>query len=207
MLAGSVPFTADTPFGMMHKHVYELPPQVRASKPDLPPYIDEVLETALAKEPDQRYGSGAALSDAFKSAAQGNSPNTSTGAFKPVTMNSMGESGIFLEEEPNNRRSTLIAAAVVVLLLAIAGGAFFTITNANNANATATAVVVAANNTSTADSYFATNSAHASETVAVQNTATSVVQSSQTAVAVALTATANVTPTLTPSLSPSPSPT
>ncbi len=199
MLAGSVPFSADTPFGMMHKHVYELPPMVRSTKPDLPPYVDEVLETALAKEPDARYGSATALSDAFKSAVQGVSPSTGTGTFKPLPMSKLDESGIFYEDSSNSRRTTFIAIGIFALLLVIAGGAFLAITSSNNANATATAIVAAQNNTATADSFFATNAAHASET--------SVVQSSQTAVVVqALTATANVTPTLTPSLTPSPSP-
>src|SRR5258708_36506310 len=109
MLAGWVRFSADTPFGMMHKHVYELPPMVRSTKPDLPPYVDEVLETALAKEPDARYGSATALSDAFKSAVQGVSPSTGTGTFKPLPMSNLDESGIFYEDSSNSRRTTFIA--------------------------------------------------------------------------------------------------
>ena len=54
-LAGQGPFDATTPHAVLHRVIYDPPPPVRARHPDLPPEIDDVLATALAKEPASRY--------------------------------------------------------------------------------------------------------------------------------------------------------
>ncbi len=61
MLTGRLPFVADTPFGMMHMHVYEPPPSLRTLRPDLSADVEAVLDRALAKNPDERYQSAREL--------------------------------------------------------------------------------------------------------------------------------------------------
>ena len=61
MLAGELPFTADTPVAVLLKHISDAPPSVRMRVPNLPTELDPVLERALAKKPEDRYPSGAAL--------------------------------------------------------------------------------------------------------------------------------------------------
>ena len=68
MLAGELPFTADTPVAVLLKHISDTPPSVRMRVPDLPPELDQVLERALAKDAADRYPSGAALVDAVEQA-------------------------------------------------------------------------------------------------------------------------------------------
>jgi tRNA A-37 threonylcarbamoyl transferase component Bud32/glucose/arabinose dehydrogenase len=68
MLSGALPFNADTPFGMMHKHVYDPPPPIREWRPDLPPGVDEVLQEALSKEREKRFQTTEAMVQAFKAA-------------------------------------------------------------------------------------------------------------------------------------------
>jgi tRNA A-37 threonylcarbamoyl transferase component Bud32 len=68
MLVGELPFTADTPVAVLLKHISDRPPSARLRVPDLPPEIDEVLERALAKKPEERYNSGAALVHAVEQA-------------------------------------------------------------------------------------------------------------------------------------------
>ncbi len=68
MLTGSVPFKADTPFAMAALHVNDAPPSVRASRPDLPEGIEEIINRALAKHPDARYHSASQLVNDFKAA-------------------------------------------------------------------------------------------------------------------------------------------
>ncbi len=46
-----------------------MPPLAQSFRPDLPSLIDSLLQTALAKAPDERFNSGAEMADALRSAA------------------------------------------------------------------------------------------------------------------------------------------
>ncbi len=71
MLTGSIPFSGDTPFAIMHMHIYEGPPSIRQLKPGLPRGIDQVIAKALAKDREQRFASAGELAAAFKAAVSG----------------------------------------------------------------------------------------------------------------------------------------
>ena len=62
MTTGSLPYDADTPFGVIMKHVNEPLPHPRRRNPDLPAAVVHVLNKALAKDPDKRYQTAAAMS-------------------------------------------------------------------------------------------------------------------------------------------------
>jgi tRNA A-37 threonylcarbamoyl transferase component Bud32 len=68
MVSGQLPFTADTPVAVLLKHMSDKPPSIRMRAPDLPAALDQVLDRALAKEPEDRYPSGAALVQAVEQA-------------------------------------------------------------------------------------------------------------------------------------------
>jgi serine/threonine-protein kinase len=57
MLTGKVPFTGDTPVEIAMKHLSQIPDPPSKLRPDVPHDLDAVVMRALAKEPDQRYGS------------------------------------------------------------------------------------------------------------------------------------------------------
>jgi serine/threonine-protein kinase len=57
MLTGDAPFTANTPVSVAYKHVRETPTPPSALVPDLPPAIDRIVLTAMAKDVDDRYPS------------------------------------------------------------------------------------------------------------------------------------------------------
>jgi serine/threonine protein kinase/formylglycine-generating enzyme required for sulfatase activity len=61
MLTGQVPFDADTPMGVLTKHVYEPPPPPRAINPDLPTPVEAAILRAVEKDPNARYQSAAAM--------------------------------------------------------------------------------------------------------------------------------------------------
>jgi serine/threonine protein kinase len=65
IVVGRVPFSADTPFSIIHDHIYTPLPLPREVNPKIPLAIQEVLLTALAKEPEDRYASGEKLVEAF----------------------------------------------------------------------------------------------------------------------------------------------
>ena len=68
MLTGKLPFTADTPVAVLLKHRSDTPPSIRTYVPDLPAVLGQVLNRALAKEPQDRFSSGAALVQAVEEA-------------------------------------------------------------------------------------------------------------------------------------------
>ncbi len=55
LLTGSLPFRADTPAGLIFKHVYEPPPQPASIRSDIPPFLEEITLKLLEKDPDERY--------------------------------------------------------------------------------------------------------------------------------------------------------
>jgi serine/threonine-protein kinase len=60
-LIGSPPFARASEVATLYAHLEQPPPSPTASRPDLPPEIDQVVATAMAKRPDDRYGSAGEL--------------------------------------------------------------------------------------------------------------------------------------------------
>ena len=69
IITGKVPFSGATP-QLIVAHVQSLPPPLAQMDPDAPPELDSVLARALAKQPDQRFQSGAALGAALRVVAK-----------------------------------------------------------------------------------------------------------------------------------------
>ena len=63
-LAGDVPFPRETELAAIHAHLYDEPPRLSEARPDLPPALDEVIFTALAKDKEDRYAGANALAAA-----------------------------------------------------------------------------------------------------------------------------------------------
>jgi serine/threonine-protein kinase len=70
LVVGRVPFTADTPFAIVHDHIYKPLPLPTRVNPKVSPRIETVLLKALAKEPADRYKSAGEMMTAFKSAIE-----------------------------------------------------------------------------------------------------------------------------------------
>jgi len=60
-LCGHVPFLRDVEIATIYAHLTEPPPRLSAERPDLPPFFDDVLGRAMAKDPEQRYPSCGAM--------------------------------------------------------------------------------------------------------------------------------------------------
>ncbi|HKY55069.1 MAG TPA: serine/threonine-protein kinase [Anaerolineales bacterium] len=68
MIVGKVPFNADTPFSVIHDHIYSPLPLPHTVNPNVPESVERVLLKALAKERDDRYENVAQMVTAFKDA-------------------------------------------------------------------------------------------------------------------------------------------
>jgi predicted Ser/Thr protein kinase len=67
-LAGEVPYARDSEFAVLQAHLQDPPPSVAATRPGLPRSVDEVIATAMAKDPDDRYPTAGALAAAISQA-------------------------------------------------------------------------------------------------------------------------------------------
>ena len=72
MLTGQLPYRADTPIGLIMKHMTEPIPYLLEVNPNLPPDCNIVIRKVLAKERDERYDSTTALATAFAEAIDPN---------------------------------------------------------------------------------------------------------------------------------------
>ena len=87
LAVGRVPYNSDTPFSIIHDHIYTPLPMPRSINEKIPEDLERVLLKALAKDRNDRYASIQVLVDAFDNAARGISPwdEEDAGAAVPMT--------------------------------------------------------------------------------------------------------------------------
>ncbi|WP_028812101.1 serine/threonine-protein kinase [Streptomyces flavidovirens] len=73
-MAGTPPFQRDDDMALLWAHQFDPPPPLTGQRPDLPAAVDGVLAKALAKSPDDRYGSCLQFVAALRAAAAGIGP-------------------------------------------------------------------------------------------------------------------------------------
>lgn len=71
MLTGEMPFRADTPAKIMMAHVMNPVPPISGVRPDLPAACERIVSRALAKEPEERFQTGADLAEALRETVEG----------------------------------------------------------------------------------------------------------------------------------------
>jgi serine/threonine-protein kinase len=80
MFVGHVPFSAESPTGVMMKHLQDEPPDLLKERSDLSPEVANVVKRALAKRPDDRFQSAGDLADALTNAADDNASEVAPAA-------------------------------------------------------------------------------------------------------------------------------
>jgi serine/threonine protein kinase len=70
LVVGRVPFSADTPYAIIHDHIYRPLPLPTAVNPEIPVGVERVLLKALAKNQADRYESAGEMMNAFRDAVQ-----------------------------------------------------------------------------------------------------------------------------------------
>ena len=75
LLTGRPPFQGDSPVSVAYQHVREEPPTPSTLNSLVTPGLDQVVQRALAKDPDDRYQSGMEFVQALDRAAAGKDPH------------------------------------------------------------------------------------------------------------------------------------
>ncbi len=67
-LTGHTPYPGDNFEQQMTAHLMDPPPRPSSTDPHVPPQVDDVIATGMAKDPDQRYSTTVELADAARGA-------------------------------------------------------------------------------------------------------------------------------------------
>ncbi|MCQ4044250.1 protein kinase [Streptantibioticus rubrisoli] len=69
LLTGAPPFRAESPFAVMHQHVYAEPVPVSRRRAQVPPALEAVIARALRKDPAERFADAESMRAALAQAA------------------------------------------------------------------------------------------------------------------------------------------
>jgi serine/threonine protein kinase len=138
MVVGQVPFSADTPFSIIHDHIYTPLPLPRSVNPKVPESVERVLLKALAKERLDRYDEVPAMVQAFKAAWESAGvpmkgtaltlpPVIAQQEKKAQTVQATGTGKTDVAKEPKKKRSPWLFVAGGVLLTICCVFGFFAI--------------------------------------------------------------------------------
>jgi serine/threonine-protein kinase len=121
-LTGTRPYVRDSQLSVIYAHLNDPPPRATERRSDLPPAIDAVIATAMAKTPEQRYPTCMAIIDAARQAVAGPAPAPSVTA---LAVADLPTAPLPAEAEPPpaqppRRRVPLAAVAAVALVAAVA---------------------------------------------------------------------------------------
>ncbi len=162
LVVGQVPFNADTPFSIIHDHIYSPLPMPRGVNPKVPETVERVLLKTLSKERADRYTSVAVMVAAFKDAwdvagvpMRGTAitlPRTEAKTVAPkagpAQKAGQPEKTVAAQKVPARKRApwTFVAGLVVILLCVLVGLAAFRNGNLglSRLKSTSTAVVLKA---------------------------------------------------------------
>src|SRR5436305_8570371 len=82
-LTGRLPFLGDNYPALAHSHIYEMPPHPGAINPTIDPAVAQVIQTALMKNPLQRYRQASDMAEALERAVQSLPVGSEREAFDP----------------------------------------------------------------------------------------------------------------------------
>lgn len=68
LLVGRLPFMPNTPHEAISMHMNQEPPRPSQIRPDLPPYVEQIILKALSKSPDHRFQTGREIIEAIQRA-------------------------------------------------------------------------------------------------------------------------------------------
>ena len=126
MLTGSPPFDAATAVAAMYRHVHEVPPRAADVRSEVPPGLDAVLDSLLAKQPSSRPATAALaraeLLASMSGSATGSATDPTAGSATLSPTGSMTDSGRPTHLMPAVSPGWRAAAAVAAVAVLVAAG-------------------------------------------------------------------------------------
>lgn len=135
MLAGSVPFSGDSPISIAIKHIQNLPEPITKKNPDVPAALEWGVMKALQKDPAKRYRSAREMSFSIDEALTGDDGDTTRViAVNRDQMQALRAPGMSspARDKPAKRLSTagwMILIALIGLMLGAAAYSFYRFVN------------------------------------------------------------------------------
>jgi hypothetical protein len=123
LLTGEVPYPADTFMATAMRHLNDPVPSVRERRPDVPPRVDAIIARAMAKRPQERFPSTAAMMGAIEAALAGEEAASGLpdGATSVLPRAEPGPAAVSRPRRPRprarRRRVIPLLLAIVVLAL------------------------------------------------------------------------------------------
>jgi uncharacterized protein YraI len=74
MMSGQLPFTAETPMGIVLRHLHDPVPKASVFNPSLPAAFDPLIAKAMAKKPEDRFQTATELAEALTALADKTEP-------------------------------------------------------------------------------------------------------------------------------------
>ncbi|MEU7752736.1 serine/threonine-protein kinase [Micromonospora sp. NPDC049171] len=139
-LTGNPPFTGDNPLQVAVRHLDDEPPELPH---EIPEAVRALVSRALAKDPQDRFSSGAAMAEAARTAVTGGEPPTALAAAVPLRDAGPGgrteaAAGAAVaggaQAGRDRRRGPLVGAAVAVLVALIGLGVALATTHKTSEN-------------------------------------------------------------------------
>lgn len=120
MMVGRVPFNADTPFSIIHDHIYSPLPMPRTINPAVPERVERVLLKALAKERADRFDAVLDLVEALEGAVLEKKDTVPLQSLPAATTRELEQAtGGIAEPEIRDRRWLWIAGGILIACLCL----------------------------------------------------------------------------------------
>lgn len=117
MLAGRVPFEADTTLSVLHQQIYDPPPPIDG----LSKGMQEVIDRALAKNPDERFRTPLDLAHAFETALAGTAEAETllfpSALSRSITITRQNLEAIVVKNKKNNFRTPILIGMLSILAI------------------------------------------------------------------------------------------
>lgn len=101
LLTGTMPFVAETPMGVVLKHISEPVPDILLANPNLPPMVSDVIKRAMSKKAEDRYPTAGEFARAFQTSL-GSNTSLTPNKLQAVAARTIGELEAARAANPTN---------------------------------------------------------------------------------------------------------
>ncbi len=133
MITGKQPYEADTPLGIAIKHVTEPVPHILDVNPALPPWIEKIISTTMAKDRNERFSTAVEMTETLKAFIRGEQPQLpkEKSSNKATLKVSPFNKTVVTKKVTTKKRFSPMLAIVPVLIIALAGSGIYLLNGIN----------------------------------------------------------------------------